>query len=87
MNKVKALRDSVKMLAYNLSGVIADVEQGAGFDSVCLDTVKQVELQLFVLADKIRMLRASEREGWRYSDELEQERTRLQSELDKLNGL
>jgi len=29
-----------------LAGVVADVEQGPGFDSVCLDTVKRVESYL-----------------------------------------
>lgn len=29
-----------------LAGVVADVEQGNGFDSVCLDTVKLVESYL-----------------------------------------
>jgi len=29
-----------------LAGVVADVEQGDGFDSVCLDTVKRVESYL-----------------------------------------
>ena len=31
-----------KELYFELRGVIADVEQGVGFDDVCLDTVKRV---------------------------------------------
>jgi hypothetical protein len=31
-----------KMLHYDLLGVIADVEQGDGFDDVCLSTIKRV---------------------------------------------
>ena len=33
-------------LAKELDGVIADVEEGEGFDDVCLDTVKYVRDQL-----------------------------------------
>ena len=33
-------------LAKELDGVIADVEEGDGFDDVCLDTVKYVRDQL-----------------------------------------
>jgi hypothetical protein len=29
-------------LAYELMGVVADVEQGNGFDAVCLETIKRV---------------------------------------------
>ena len=43
----------VKMLAYELMGVIADVEQGDGFDEVCLDTIKRVQDQLFELAKQL----------------------------------
>jgi hypothetical protein len=32
--------------SFELSGVITDTEHGSGFDSVCLDTVKQVEQYL-----------------------------------------
>ena len=32
--------------SFELTGVVVDVEQGDGFDSVCLDTVKQVESYL-----------------------------------------
>lgn len=32
--------------AHELAGVVADVEQGGGFDSVCLITVKRVESYL-----------------------------------------
>ena len=37
----------VKSLALNLDGVIADVEQGDGFDDVCLDTIKFVRDSLY----------------------------------------
>jgi len=30
------------ILQYELDGVIADIEQGAGFDSVCMETIKRV---------------------------------------------
>ena len=33
-------------LSYELAGVIVDTEEGIGFDSVCLDTVKQVHNSL-----------------------------------------
>ena len=33
-------------LSYELAGVIIDTEEGIGFDSVCLDTVKQVHNSL-----------------------------------------
>ena len=32
--------------SFELTGVVVDVEQGDGFDSVCLDTVKRVESDL-----------------------------------------
>jgi len=32
--------------SFELAGVVADVEQGDGFDGVCLDTVKRVESYL-----------------------------------------
>lgn len=79
----------IKMMAYELSGVIEDVQHDSvnctGFDSVCLDTVKRIHAQLFELAEQVRMLRASEREGWRYSSELETERVRLNAEIMRLN--
>lgn len=43
----------VKMLAYELMGVIVDVEEGDGFDQVCLDTIKRVQNQLFELAKQL----------------------------------
>ena len=43
----------VKMLAYELMGVVADVEEGDGFDQVCLDTIKRVQDQLFELAKQL----------------------------------
>ena len=73
----------VVILAHELSGVIADVEQGSGFDSICLDTIKRVQAALIEMSEALRMIQASEREGWRYSEELEQERVRLTA---KLNG-
>ncbi|OZI57624.1 hypothetical protein CAL20_09615 [Bordetella genomosp. 4] len=33
-------------LAHELDGVIADVEQGDGFDEVCLETLKRVRAAL-----------------------------------------
>jgi hypothetical protein len=33
-------------LSYELAGVIVDTEEGIGFDSVCLNTVKQVHKSL-----------------------------------------
>jgi len=84
MNEYKPLtpRDIV-MLAHELSGVIVDVEQGAGFDSICLDTIKRVQSSLITMSEELRLIKQSEKEGWRYSDELEQERVRLTA---KLNG-
>jgi hypothetical protein len=32
--------------SFELAGVVADVEQGDGFDGICLDTVKRVESYL-----------------------------------------
>jgi len=75
-------RDIV-VLAHELSGVIVDVEQGNGFDSICLDTIKRVQASLITLSEEFRLIKQSEKEGWRYSDELEQERVRL---TVKLNG-
>lgn len=43
----------VKLLAYELMGVITDVEEGAGFDEACLDTIKRVQEQLFELAKQL----------------------------------
>ena len=41
------------MLAHELTGVIADVEQGPGFDAVCLETIKRVQLQLFKWGEEV----------------------------------
>jgi hypothetical protein len=38
----KEYLDKNRKLSYELLGVIVDVEQGPGFDSVCLNTVKRV---------------------------------------------
>jgi hypothetical protein len=35
-----------RTLGYELAGVIADVEQGHGFDDVCLETIKRVRASL-----------------------------------------
>lgn len=43
----------IKLLAYELMGVIVDVEEGEGFDQVCLDTIKRVQNQLFELAKQL----------------------------------
>jgi len=80
--KLLTPRDIV-VLAHELSGVIVDVEQGNGFDSICLDTIKRVQASLITLSEEFRLIKQSEKEGWRYSDELEQERVRLTA---KLNG-
>lgn len=43
--------NELRLLATELSGVIADVEYGSsGFDSICLATVKRVEERLYQLA-------------------------------------
>lgn len=31
-----------RRLSYELLGVLVDIEQGSGFDSVCLNTIKRV---------------------------------------------
>lgn len=38
--------DKNKKLSYELLGVIVDVEQGDGFDTVCLNTIKRVHTAL-----------------------------------------
>ena len=45
--------NDVKMLAYELEGVIVDTEDGEGFDQVCLNTIKRVQNQLFELAKQL----------------------------------
>ncbi|MBB5508137.1 hypothetical protein [Paraburkholderia atlantica] len=43
--EVRALREDAERMraqAYELMGVVADVEEGNGFDSVCLRTIKRV---------------------------------------------
>jgi hypothetical protein len=75
----------IKLLGHELSGVIADVEH-SGFDSICLETITRVQTSLFAFAEEFRLIKASEFEGWRYPDELEQERKRLSALLDK-NGI
>ena len=44
-------KEEARRLAKELEGVIADVEEGDGFDDVCLDTVKYVRDAL-VMASK-----------------------------------
>lgn len=39
-------RERNKMLSYELLGVIIDVEEGDGFDDVCLTTIKRVAREL-----------------------------------------
>lgn len=46
-----------RFLHYDLMGVIADVEQGAGFDDVCLATVKRVATRLHDLAELAEAVR------------------------------
>lgn len=38
----KEYSDKNRKLSYELLGVIVDVEQGPGFDNVCLHTIKRV---------------------------------------------
>lgn len=38
--------DKFKELFYELEGVITDVEQGDGFDDVCLGTIKRVQSEI-----------------------------------------
>lgn len=38
----KEYSDKNRRLSYELLGVIVDIDQGPGFDSVCLDTIKRV---------------------------------------------
>jgi hypothetical protein len=47
--EVRRLREEIvafkahdRTLMYELMGVVADVEQGHGFDTTCLDTIKRV---------------------------------------------
>lgn len=47
---------NITLLAHELSGVVLDVEQGDGFDSICLDTIKRVQLSLHTLADEVAQL-------------------------------
>ena len=46
METIKECADLNKHQAYELMGVIVDVEQGNGFDNVCLNTVKRVSSYL-----------------------------------------
>lgn len=39
-------QETVRMLAHELDGVIIDIEQGAGFDDVCLATLKRLREHL-----------------------------------------
>ena len=49
---------SIRRLGSELEGVIADVEQGAGFDDICLNTVKFVRDALYTLSAEIAELKA-----------------------------
>lgn len=52
-----------KTLAYELDAVIIDVEDGAGFDDVCLKTIKYVKSKLFELdlrTDEDKKVKAGE---------------------------
>lgn len=42
----KDLLDHNRELSYELLGVIIDVEEGGGFDDICLDTIKRVYVAL-----------------------------------------
>ena len=63
-------------LAKELDGVIADVEEGDGFDDVCLDTVKYVRDQLAaspkrewqgLTDEEMMMIYGQSHEGKKYS--------------------
>jgi hypothetical protein len=47
MNKLTEI--TPRNLAYELDGVITDVEVGCGFDDVCMSTIKRVRKQLIDL--------------------------------------
>jgi hypothetical protein len=47
---VLKVAEECKRLSYELDGVIIDTEEGAGFDAVCLRTVKRVRAALAALA-------------------------------------
>lgn len=44
-------KDAIKMLGYELDGVIIDTEQGHGFDDVCLETIKRVRTELHAMSE------------------------------------
>lgn len=46
-----------RFLRHDLLGVIADVEQGAGFDDVCLATIKRVANRLHQLSELAETVR------------------------------
>jgi hypothetical protein len=58
-----AKRGSVRFQAYELDGVIADVEQGRGFDSICLDTIKRVRAVLAAQAAPVAKAQDSAASG------------------------
>ena len=44
--QLNGIKQLAKVLFYELEGVIVDTEEGDGFDDVCLNTVKFVQLEL-----------------------------------------
>jgi len=46
IRKAIAENKTNRELSYELLGVIVDVEEGAGFDDVCLNTIKRVHTTL-----------------------------------------
>lgn len=53
LEKTSSIRDlditNAERLSYELLGVIIDVEEGNGFDNVCLRTIKRVREELQIL--------------------------------------
>ena len=79
----------IKLLAYELGGVIADAEATddvrLGFDQVSLDTVKRVQGRLFELSEQAHAALLREREFQRRCDMVEAEQARMSAEIMRLN--
>lgn len=48
------MNEKLKELMYELEGVIIDVEQGEGFDDICLETIKRVRAELAQLSKEAK---------------------------------
>lgn len=74
----------IQHMAHEIRRVLINLQRGTGYIiDEDFETLSDIAEQLYTQAEAVRMVLSSEREGWRYSDELDKERIRLQKIVDE----